>query len=970
MHRSLQQSIATYSPNFENDTYMTQIPIIRLLIIFISLFTSQQVCGLPGNFFIRNHTKGDYNAQSQNWSIDQDTITGIMYFGNNEGLLQFNGTHWNVYSLPNKMIVRAVSCNHKGKIFVGGYDEFGYFETLSNGIITYVSLSDSIKLLENEEIWQIIQDGESTFFQSFTTIYEYKNKSVTAHKAPGFLLFMVKNRDQMAVYVENMGLTEFKNGSYKLMKNGDFFKNKPVISWFSFSDIEVAGTTLSGLFKKEKNGWSEWKCPASDFLKKNQLNRSIILGDSLAILGTIRDGAIMINKKGQILEYINIEQGIQNNTILSLHVDIDKNVWIGLDNGISYIETSLPFRYITDFSGQLGAIYDAILFGDFLYVGTNHGLFYFPDNTQHSEKSNIRFVEGTQGQVWDLVIKDQQLFCGHNSGTFKIKKPGEKAVKISPIAGGWCLEEINKDCMVQGTYVGLAFYKRQSNGQWVFSHRMMNFNEPVRYVAVRSNDVIWASHNQKGVYKIITDKGYMNAEKVLYYGKEKGFPEEYNIHVFKIRDRIVFTTSNGLYTYDELSDKIIPFDKINSQFTSNENPYRIVSEQGDKYWFISKNKALLYSIDSDFNISLINHFSTPKALKVQNYENISNLGDYSCFTLDNGLMIFSNKIKILNTFEPLRFNLLKAIVSTKNREKEFLLETNPKTAVTLNANQNNISFTFTNATYKPLPHTYEIMLFGLENEWSAPLTSGQRNYTNLPPGKYELMVRIPSIPDSEYSLYKFEIKPPWYLTGYSYITLVILVFLLVRISFLIHHIHLKKQQQEMEKKQQEELEHQRLRAEQRIMSLEKEKLEAEISHKSKDISSSALELANKNRILDELKNEILHITALSKNQTSPLNRLIKIIDNNLNQKDDWQLFETNFNHLNSSFYEKLHSQYPDMTSKDLRFCAFLKMNLTTKELASLLNISVRSLELKRFRLRKKLNLKHEENLVDFLMQFY
>lgn len=946
---------------------MTRIALILSLLFLSVMFLVGQEPYLPGNYFIRNHIKGEYNAQSQNWSIDQDTITGIVYFGNNEGLLLFNGTHWNVHSLPNKMIVRAVSCNHQGKIFVGGYEEFGFFETLANGELTYVSLSDSLKLTENEEIWQIVQNGESAYFQSFTTIYEFNKNSITAFKAPSLLLFLMKNKDKIAIHIDNLGLTEFKNGTYQLMDSGAFFKHNPVITWFSFNGDEVAGTTLSGLYKKINNNWKEWICPASEFLKKNQLNRSLLINDSLAIMGTIRAGAILINKKGQILYHLNMAQGIQNNTIISLLVDLEKNVWLGLDNGISYIETSSPFRYITDFSGQLGTVYDAVLFGDYLYVGTNHGLFFFPNKGQQSVKSNIQFVEGTHGQVWDLVIKDNQLLCGNNSGTFKINKPGGQAIKISPISGGWCLSEINDECMVQGTYVGLAIFKRQTNGQWEYSHRMTDFYEPVRYVAVRSKDVIWASHNQKGVFKILTDPEYKRAKKIIYYGKQNGFPEEYNIHVFKIRDRIVFTTNKGLYTYDELCDKIIPFDKINRQSLSNEIPYRIIADLGDKYWFISKNKALLYAIDSDFNLALVKQFSTPKALKIENYENITNLGNYSCFTLDNGLMIFSNKASIQKTSEPLRFNLLKVGVSSRNKEKQLFLEPHPKTPVILSTNQNNLSFTFSTTTYNPLPHVYEVMLSGFETEWSLPFSSGQKNYSNLPPGKYQFLVKIPSIPDSIYPLYEFAIKPPWHQTGYAYLAFVVLILLLVRVSLLIHHNHLKKQQKEMENTQKEELEHQRLLSEQRIMILEKEKLETEVLHKSRDISSSALRLANKNQILDELKKEIVQLKKTPDNQKSSLNRLIRLIDANLTNNDDWMLFETNFNHLNSKFYERLSKMHPLLTSKDLRFCGFLKMNLSTKELASLLSVSVRSLELKRHRLRKKLNLNHEENLIDFLL---
>jgi hypothetical protein len=753
------------------------------------------------------------------------------------------------------------------------------------------------------------------------------------------------------------------------MANGEFFKQSPVIAWFNLGDREIVGTVLSGLYIKTNNQWKEWNCAASEFLKKNQLNRCVTLNDSIAILGTISNGAILIDNEGQILDNINMAQGIQNNTILSVLVDLEQNIWLGLDNGISFIEANSPFRYINDFSGQLGTAYDAVLFDDFLYVGTNHGLFYYPDRGHQSERSNICFVEGTQGQVWDLLIKDNQLLCGHNNGTFIISKPGGHAVKTSPISGGWCFADVNESRMVQGTYVGLAVFNRETNGQWKYSHRVADFYEPVRYVALRSNDVIWASHNQKGVYKIQTDSELKKAEKVTYYGKEKGFPEEYNIHVFKIRDRIVFTTSQGFYTYDELNDRIIPFDKLNAQCQPNENQYRVITDKNNNYWFISKANARLYSINPDYELKLLTHFATPSALKIDNYENISSLGDYSCFTLDNGLMTFSDKIAPIKTNSPIRYKLIKVSITKSNKENETLLSTQPDVIPELKSKQNNINFTFTNATYTALPHKYEVMLAELETEWSQPFTSGQKSYQNLPPGTYEFLVKVAGLNNGIYPLYRFEIKPPWYISGYAITVYIALIIILMRLSLMMHHSHLKKIKKEMEQHNYEELEHQRLLSEQRIIRLEKEKLQFEIFHKNKEISNSALELVNKNRILDELKSEILYLRSLNQSHSSPFNRLIKLIDNNLNQKDDWQLFETNFNHLNSSFYESLQTQYPGLSSKDLRTCAFLKMNLTTKELASLLNISARSLELKRFRLRKKLKLKHEENLVDFLMKY-
>ena len=942
---------------------------ILLLQIFMPESAHTQASNLLGGYYVRNHSKGEYRAQSQNWSIHQDSVSGILYFGNNEGLLSFDGTRWEVHSLPNRMIVRAVFSDQRGKVYVGGYEEFGYFVTTPNGIMEYHSVSALLpfKLSENEEIWHISEDEGRIRFQSFTAIYEYQDGELSVNRSPSFLLYAIPDNDQLQIYAEDFGLTTFLDGSFSLVDDGAFFRQMPVISMMKFKDLEIAGTTLNGLYVKTNGRWSDWDTEASRFVLKNQLNRSIMLNDSTAVLGTIRNGAVIINSSGKILAHLNMDKGLQNNTVLSLFVDMDKNLWIGLDNGISYVQTNSPFRYLTDLSGLLGATYDVARLGDYLYIGTNHGLFYRHLDALKGNESTFLFVDGTQGQVWDLIVKDNHLFCGHNDGTFVIDQPAAAVRKLSSVSGGWSMESIDADWMVQGTYIGLAFYRRSVKGKWEFSHTMDGFNEPVRFVAVRSADVIWASHNQKGVYRIVMGAGYRNATRIDYYGRDNGFPEDYNIHVFKIRDRIVFTTSDGLYTYDELNDSIIPFQKLNRQLNEHRKVIRIVPEGDDLYWLITRDNALLYRVDSDFNLTYQNHFATPRALKIDNYENIISLGDYSCFTLDNGLMLFSNQTVGLNMLKPVRLKLNRVLVSGRNRDDGILLSVDSLVRHKVSASQNNISFWFTNPAYNSLPHQYQVRLHGLESEWSPPHASGLKTYTSLPPGRYEFQVRLSSSPDEPATLFVFEVRPPWFLTRWAFGGYVILVLLLVRVSSLVHRTRLRKHQKEMEKSQSEELERQRMVAEQRIISLEKEKLEAEVMHKSKEISTSALELVSKNRILDELKSEILNIKSNVKGQNVPLNRLVKLIDNNIKQRDDWQLFETNFNHINSTFYEKLSAEYPDLNAKDLRFCAYLKMNLTTKELASLLNMSVRSVELKRYRLRKKLNMKHEDNLIDFLM---
>ncbi len=85
-------------------------------------------------------------------------------------------------------------------------------------------------------------------------------------------------------------------------------------------------------------------------------------------------------------------------------------------------------------------------------------------------------------------------------------------------------------------------------------------------------------------------------------------------------------------------------------------------------------------------------------------------------------------------------------------------------------------------------------------------------------------------------------------------------------------------------------------------------------------------------------------------------------------QQDWNLFENSFDEAHENYFRKLKEEYPDLTPNDLKLSAYLRMNMSSKEISSLLNITVRSVELRRYRLRKKLNMEHDKNLVEFFME--
>ena len=164
-------------------------------------------------------------------------------------------------------------------------------------------------------------------------------------------------------------------------------------------------------------------------------------------------------------------------------------------------------------------------------------------------------------------------------------------------------------------------------------------------------------------------------------------------------------------------------------------------------------------------------------------------------------------------------------------------------------------------------------------------------------------------------------------------------------------------EQQMEKEQQE-----------RLAQLEKEELAKEVRLKQNELASTTLNIAKKNEMMLEIKNMLL----VNKDKFSNSQRyrsFLKKLDSSIEDTEDWKRFEVNFKELHEDFFERLLKAYPSLTPKDLKLCAYLKMNLSTKEIAPLMAISIRGVEIHRYRLRKKLDIDSSENLSNFLITF-
>jgi DNA-binding CsgD family transcriptional regulator len=284
----------------------------------------------------------------------------------------------------------------------------------------------------------------------------------------------------------------------------------------------------------------------------------------------------------------------------------------------------------------------------------------------------------------------------------------------------------------------------------------------------------------------------------------------------------------------------------------------------------------------------------------------------------------------------------------------------------------NIEFTFSTDERTFFPK-FRYYLEGLEEEWNPWTEESIVSYTRLPFGKYVFHLKTMNerCLESETFSYSFFVRPPWYMSTTAtafYILSVIIFGFALRIVFLNR---IKKQSEKLTLEEKLKRQQERLAAEQKYIKLKNEKLQSELSHQNIQLANRAMAIIQKNELMLKIKTELLELKNKFGKEIpdNHLKNLLSQIDRHIRSEDEWNEFELHFDQANQNFFKRLKTAYPDLTSHDLRLCAYLKMNMSSKEIAPLLNISLRGVEIKRYRLRKRLNLDTEENLIDFLITF-
>ncbi len=910
---------------------------------------------------IQNFTPHELSADNQNWSITQSS-NKLVYVANNDGLLQFNGASWSLYPTPNGSIMRSVKAVGN-RVYSGCYMDFGYWTKNNLGALEYTSLSKQlgIPLIEDEAFWNIVNIDDWVLFQSLDRIYIYdtKNNSVNIIDSGNSIVKMYAVEDSIFFQGTNQGIFKIVNGKELLVIDDNIVKNHDVVNIFKKGKDLLVQTRDMGFFLFKEDVLLPWATNSTNLLKNVNVYSSTRLEDDGFAIGTISDGLIYLDSNGDLIFQSDRANGLLNNTVLALFEDMGHNLWLGLDNGVSYINLKSPYKEYKDIDGKIGSVYASAKFNGKLYLGSNQGLFYKDLN----RNEDFTFIKGTEGQVWSLNVLDDTLFCGHDTGTYVIT--GQTATLVSSIKGAWGIKRIkNKELILQGNYDGLCVLERK-NGSWKVRNKIKNFHNSSRYFVEMPNNEIFINHEYKGVFKVKLDDSYSEALEVTIDSLIKGA----NSCIIEYNQDLLYSSKEGIFKYDTIRQHF-SIDPLLSKIYEGENEFisgkLLLDKNTDNLWGFSRSNVSYISHGEISNIPKINKvpLTTAKRKGLNGYENILLLDDNSNYLFGNYSGYITVDVDKINTSD---FNIAIDRISNNNRsdsngEKTYL-DKNQEGELKNSENTVEISF-YTPEFNNWLKMEYQYHLAGIYNEWSNWSENSVQLFENLPYGDYTFKVRsrIGNKISTNIASYSFKIAKPWYATNFMkaiYVAGVLLFLLLMHIAYRRYY---KKKQQKLVARKNRELKLAKVQNEKEIIRIKNEQLQLEFKNKSKELAASTMSIIKKNELLTTIKNEL----NVLKNKTV-VKPVINIIDKSLRQNDDWEFFKEAFNNADSDFLQKVKNLHPNLTPNDLRLCAYLRLNLSSKEIAPLLNISPRSVEVKRYRLRKKMSLPHENSLTEHIL---
>lgn len=920
--------------------------------LFVSVSGQAQIAFRP---HVETFGKLHYGADSQNWSVAEGS-PGEIFVGNDEGLLRYDGYRWELNRLPGGSPVYSILVDGD-RIYTGGVREFGYWTRTPEGEFGYHSLSAGMEedRLGRDEIWTILKQGDRILFHAFHAFHVVSPEKTTTFRTPSFMMSPhILESGELLVYLRGEGLAVLDidadgGGNFRLFEGLPF--RTPMASVLATEDGSYRVLTYrEGIFRMEGERMDPFPTEADGLIKSAIPRQALVHPLTGSILvGTHLGGLLALSPDGELRYSFGADDGtLPSNQIFGMTLDSFGNLWLALGRGIAMVSMVAQIWQSDDLGSGMGVLNTAAYRAPWLYLGTSRGLFRGLFQPEFRRLEGIEQVESVGRNVLDLYQSGDQLFCGTGGPTYEIFP--DRVLPVCPEAGGAEMDAgiiHDKEVLLQRTYSGLCIYLRE-NGRWQYSHTLPGFSDPVRAIKLDVDGMLWVKELYGGLRRIKLDETLTRIESDMRFGG-LGEASLLPLSINRLGNRVLFADGKtGFYAYDDIHGSLLLYDRLRNYPTAlSLDP-------------LSKDE---YAIHFPEDVFFVHHgIDTLAVLGRISQERLGGVvpdglrhvvplpGNRSLFLRENSLTVC--QVDSRTHVECPGMTLSRFVGHDFEQQADSLFSPDvPHLRIPWRYHHLSLSYEFPRFGLLFQPE-FRYRVEGLEHAfWEHLGKVPDITLNHLSEGYYKLTIQALT-PDGEVLssfTHAFVIRPPW---RRSAPMIVLYVLLVCFVLFLLWRLM-------------------KLREQDRLHKLEFRLHQSEMSAASAELAQRTIDSIHWNETLLRIKDMLgSQKERLGKNYPDKdYQAVCEIIDKEMFAETDWDVFEAKFNRAYDNFLARLKTRYPGLSSSDLRFCAYVRMGMTNREAASIMNITQRGAETARYRIKKKLGLSADDSMEAFLKKF-
>jgi len=763
------------------------------LLIFSYSITSGQTTEYnkyseTGQPFIKYYGPKVYDGTAMNWTIAQDK-RGVMYFGNETGILEFDGNSWRKIHVPNSANVRSLATSDNGIIYVCASNDFGYLKPDSLGQLKYQSLKPHLdkKYHNYGEMWDVAASSKGVFFKTKDKIFKWDERHISVHDSV-FAYRLYKIGDTIYSRNHDTGLMMVDGDSLKVMPDGGFFSSTGVFNMLPFNeeasnqkDKILVATNYKGLFLHDGKKFFPFKTNVDSFLFKNQIYNSCITANGNYAFATQRGGVVIVDQKGRLVQFINEDSGLPTNVVYDIYSDRQGGLWLATLYGIVYCEAPSPFSIFRNHGSLKSMSNSVIRFNENIYAANEFGVVYLTD-----KKSTFELVEGINKPAYKLLNYNGVLFASTNRGLATIEDNRLVDFLFHRSTQVVLASKVFPGRIYVGSRIGFAVVQELDNRQFHLAYSKETVNE-VLSIAEDEDGSLWLAGYFNGIFHITGNLGNLASgsdKDVIYkfYDSGNGLPGN-SWHVFDINNQMLLITDKGIFRFDKELEKFLPDSTLGGVLSDSLTGISLI-EKGinGNLWIAAETNG-----KNEIGKAIPQKNGTYKWNPIPEFRRLQ-LSTLACIYSDYGSK--SNiEILWLCTEEGLiRYN--PAIQKNINKDYSTLIRKVsvhddsviyggadtmylPEKRIALTSSENDIIFEFSATSFDRSQATlFQYCLERNDENWSKWTTDIKKEYTNLAGGDYQFRVRSKNVYGviGKEDIFHFTILPPFYLTWWAYLS--------------------------------------------------------------------------------------------------------------------------------------------------------------------------------------------------------